>query len=39
MQESIEFLKNHHDQLDTFTMAVAKVNGNPDPEVIDVRKI
>lgn len=39
MQESIEFLKNHHDQLDTFTKAVAKVHGNHHPEVIEVRKI
>lgn len=39
MQESIEFLKNHHDQLDTFTKAVEKVHGNHHPEVIEVRKI
>ena len=39
MQESIEFLKNHHDPLDTFTKAVAKVHGNHHPEVIEVRKI
>lgn len=39
MQESIEFLKNHRNQLDTFTKAVAKVHGNHHPEVIEVRKV
>ena len=39
MQESIEFLKNHQEQLDTFTKAVGKVHGYHHPDVIDVRKI